>query len=791
MKKVISRLLSMCLTLSMLLTAFTGVITVEAVTADSIFTNLYEWGGDGLPSASSVDVTDYVKGYYSSTAIPVQKGDVIYFGPYDTTEKTYIFAPYQADGTRAGGRVYTTSTNITECFQTADGLSFFSYTVPNNAVVSVRVVVLEAQLNDFLVTKNQEVTAETYAAWLDAKDVPDFNNLYEWGGDGLPSASSVDVTDYVKGYYSSKAISVSKGDVICFGPYDTSSTPYIFAPYGSDGVRAGGRVTTASDKLTECFQTEDGLSFFTYTVPNTAVVSVRIVAMEAQLNDFLITKNQEVTAEAYAKWVAYKNGSEELVEIENLYYPNAIATPNPTTKGGSVAGTTNVAYASSRPWEVSEGDVIYFGPTSTNAGRPEVWVTYDAQGNGTSITVDATEHVKLTNGASIMKWTVPVGVSYMAVGVDRANVSTFTVTKNQAFGESDWRAHVAKYDPDANVIARPNSPLKDEKILFMGDSIMYGSYDMLPTSKGRSWAGRIAVATGATVKNVGVGGSTVALDATSKGDLMDQWEAAMSEDSDYTMVFIHSTVNDVKNANIQMGSMLYTNDPAILKANAHTFAGGLQWTLYNIRQSMPEQTVIYCTNINKLAGYEGIGNMDRIWDYYALAMQICNYYHVEFIDLYHNEEINDLLQPDTTKYLADLLHPDSEGYDILYPYVLDAMEQIVLKRDMLYVYYQLNGKGDVRLVTTVDSLNYTKVTFQITNSYGDIANVDITRAYTSILAGEGVEAIVDPKTVGNELSEYFVALNLLGCGGETFTVRIIVTNADGSTVSGASRTITA
>lgn len=69
------------------------------------------------------------------------------------------------------------------------------------------------------------------------------------------------------------------------------------------------------------------------------------------------------------------------------------------------------------------------------------------------------------------------------------------------------------------------------------------------------------------------------------------------------------------------------------------------------------------------------GNAQNMAPYFDAAKELCEMYDIHFIDLYNNKELNDKLETTTTKYLPDTLHLNAEGYDILTPYIIDAIEE--------------------------------------------------------------------------------------------------------------------
>ncbi|MBP5230242.1 MAG: hypothetical protein ILO68_00785, partial [Clostridia bacterium] len=81
------------------------------------------------------------------------------------------------------------------------------------------------------------------------------------------------------------------------------------------------------------------------------------------------------------------------------------------------------------------------------------------------------------------------------------------------------------------------------------------------------------------------------------------------------------------------------------------------WIAYNITFRLPLATQ---------------GRMSDMSEYVALIQAACDKWGVPYLDMYHDDELNDLLEVGTsTRYLSDHIHPNSPAYDLLYPVVED------------------------------------------------------------------------------------------------------------------------
>ncbi len=102
-----------------------------------------------------------------------------------------------------------------------------------------------------------------------------------------------------------------------------------------------------------------------------------------------------------------------------------------------------------------------------------------------------------------------------------------------------------------------------------------------------------------------------------------------------------------------------------------------------------------------------------------------------------------------------------------------------------------SASTDLRLITYVDSLDYTGITFKVTVG-GNTVEYTCYTVYTSILAG-GSRIDNPDKIFGNEDAKYFVTYTLTGVPAAAFDTEIQVdvvwTDLDGNEIEGVGRTI--
>ena len=208
------------------------------------------------------------------------------------------------------------------------------------------------------------------------------------------------------------------------------------------------------------------------------------------------------------------------------------------------------------------------------------------------------------------------------------------------------------------------SNLSNKKALFIGDSITYG-WDNAGGENG-GWVTRIQKLSGMQCVNAGVQGARISHTRTDKEPIVNQ----LSTSGDYDMIVMHGGVNDVR-GDIQKGKI--TEDG---KTNYRltSFGGALEDMFSKAKNLYPEADLFFILNFRLDGDQAKMGYQADMGEYFALAEQICEKWGVTVIDLYHNAELNEKLECTTTKYLYDMLHPNAAGYDIITPYILNALE---------------------------------------------------------------------------------------------------------------------
>ena len=209
-------------------------------------------------------------------------------------------------------------------------------------------------------------------------------------------------------------------------------------------------------------------------------------------------------------------------------------------------------------------------------------------------------------------------------------------------------------------------PLKGATAAFFGDSIcMASTWDKEHQWWG--WAGRINEAYGLkSYVNKGVDGASLS-DCRENNRIVKQVLGQKGNKFDF--IVLHGGTNDGWDK-VDVGTISQGFEPEGFDVS--TFAGGLEELFYTAKKYFPKSNICYIINfrMNSDTGY--LRDMSR---YYKVAKVICKKWDIPYLDLYFDEEFTELFQYKTTKYLPDLIHPNSAGYDILYPYIASFMRQ--------------------------------------------------------------------------------------------------------------------
>lgn len=461
-------------------------------------------------------------------------------------------------------------------------------------------------------------------------------------------------------HYSSEEIAVAAGDVIYFGPANTTQNFHMVHWNESNtGTKIGLKHTSTGLEAVDTF--DNGQVIYKYTVPSAGKVCL---VNGSEYNDyFMITKNQPVSVQEFHNYW-------DLQEGQNLYkilIDQANAFTN--AQGGVTASNS---HSISHYIAVEQGDTITFGPANTAQGYH--LTTYNANKGVVTHQVkkaSLTEDYTFTTGGVCYTYTVPAGVSYVRVINATTYKENFLAQRNNKFDYNEYcdLMGIEKIEIDTE------SPLYDKSALFCGDSICIGTQDNAGL---QGWAGRIAQKYGMTYVNNGVSGSSLSTardrywntnGSKQQGRIL--WQVTKEASFYYDYVILHGGVNDAWDS-YPVGTVSDSRDPADFDTD--TFAGALEELFYYTIKYHETSAIGYLMNFK--APNCTTGNISDMSAYFAEAKKICEKWGIPYFDMYNNAEITAALEFTTTKNTNDYIHPTASGYDILAPFIGEWMETL-------------------------------------------------------------------------------------------------------------------
>ncbi len=500
----------------------------------------------------------------------------------------------------------------------------------------------------------------------------DITNLYDnaLATVGTPPSTKDAAGTGNANYYVSNPIEVKEGDIVTFGPVQINQG-YFLTTYDENGKQKIAQV-----KYADCTKVDTilpGTEIVQWKVPAGSAY-IRMATAQLYFDCTMITVNQTFkTADYFGAMdkagtnVDFLRPTTAQGELVNIFPMSDKVFAGRVDK--SNAEIAAAAYRTCPAVPVNEGDVVYIAAAALDQGYHMVLL--DKNGNGTTtVQIDyMIQYQEIGNGFGILAYRMRPGTGYVrvvaATGVYDDGIELATI--NQPFTAADY---MKKYNITLPGTVESTSPLNGKKMLFMGDSISYGSGDAAsPFRTGRAWAGRIADLTGAITTNASVSGAKVSFQ---RGD--DNWVYSQYEphaNTKFDIIVMHGGVNDAR-YDRPVGALSEGKDEATLTKNQTSYVGGLEWIFYNVSKTNTEAKLFFIAN-HHLDGHSK-GSAKDMSAYFTAAKQACEKWGVIFIDLYNNKELNDKLETTTTKYLPDTLHLNAAGYDIITPYIISALE---------------------------------------------------------------------------------------------------------------------
>ena len=280
--------------------------------------------------------------------------------------------------------------------------------------------------------------------------------------------------------------------------------------------------------------------------------------------------------------------------------------------------------------------------------------------------------------------------------------------------------------------------------LYLGDSIS-------EASNYKGWPGEMAEHYGINGYNVSVGGRTLANDG-----IYSELANAPS-DVEFDFVMLNGGVNDFWSA-VTVGNVTAEDTTTF---DTTTPIGGLEKLFYTITSRYPNAEVFYI--LNYVPAWSTFQKNAWLNEFVPRAKQACEKWGIHLLDLVDNDAF--LAEFDVTSgvHTFDGLHPNKEGYDILTPYVVSWLEEVMCV-DASVRYQQLSLGDDLSM----------RFDIAVSAAYAENATVSVT------VNGENV---VD-KILYNSLSDGMPGCKkiVLDMAAAQMTDSIVITICNGDDV---------
>ncbi|MBE6672381.1 MAG: hypothetical protein E7599_02535 [Ruminococcaceae bacterium] len=253
-----------------------------------------------------------------------------------------------------------------------------------------------------------------------------------------------------------------------------------------------------------------------------------------------------------------------------------------------------------------------------------------------------------------------------------AEVVTIDPATGVMVGVKEGTATVTVKNADGTLSATTEvtvtDPLKGAGAAFCGDSIcMASTWDK--DHQWWGWAGRLNRDYEFSVyANKGCDGASVS-NCRKQNTIVNQ-VLGLSRSLKLDFLVLHGGVNDGWDK-IEVGTI--AKDYEVSSFDVSTFAGGLEHLFHTAKRQFPNAKICYIINFRMNTS---VGNLKNMTPYYQVAKVICKKWNVPYLDLYDDAEFNSVFDWKTNKYLPDQIHPNSAGYDVIYPFIARFMRQV-------------------------------------------------------------------------------------------------------------------
>lgn len=206
--------------------------------------------------------------------------------------------------------------------------------------------------------------------------------------------------------------------------------------------------------------------------------------------------------------------------------------------------------------------------------------------------------------------------------------------------------------------------------IFFGDSITAGYL-----THGYSWPGYIEdnYEIGHCT-NAGVSDYRASTYDDPKKWLVTQVENHYNDGYNYDFVIMQGGINDLL-YNTPLGKISDSFDENAFDQN--TFIGGLELYISKVTSKWPNARIGYIITYYtpKYTERGLIWTIEDFDKYYDATKEVLDKWHIKYLDLSSNS-FTELLDVYERTYLPDFLHPNAEGYKLIYPHIYNFMESL-------------------------------------------------------------------------------------------------------------------
>lgn len=218
------------------------------------------------------------------------------------------------------------------------------------------------------------------------------------------------------------------------------------------------------------------------------------------------------------------------------------------------------------------------------------------------------------------------------------------------------------------VIEEEIKTTKDKSIIFFGDSIMSGwltKGEAVPEYIEDNYDFKLVI-------NASIEDYRVSSYDNNKNWLLDQMKPYLDDEYDY--VILQGGINDML-LKTPLGNITSSNFKG--EFDTDTYAGGLEKYISTAKENYKDAKIgyvisYYVPNYQEENYYWSYKDQDR---YVKTTIAILEKYDIPYINLFE-DRYSKLLKVDTKVYLPDYLHPNKEGYELLYPIIYEWIKEL-------------------------------------------------------------------------------------------------------------------